>query len=240
MKSASAQNNLLIPVIATGVAIIAVLWFAAIAPKRSDRANVGKQVSSQEARLSAARKQISKFEASKKQFAGLLVELRRLDIAVPARGDISALLREVQRRARLRRSDLRLASLKASGPAADGSTPITPGAAIGPSGMATLPFTFSYTGEYFDLLKIMRAVRDAVTVRAGNLSIDGRLLTIDAVSFRRPEEKSTLTKVVLNATAYIAADASKPVAATAAPAGSAAAEPAAAGSAPATAPKAGS
>ncbi|MGH2840309.1 MAG: hypothetical protein ACRDKY_05740 [Solirubrobacteraceae bacterium] len=210
MRSASAQNTLLVPVIATGVALIAVLWFVAIGPKRSDRADAAQKVSAQQGRLEKARKQVTEYTASRKRFAGMLVELRRLDVAVPARGDISGLLREVQRRARLRHSDLRLATLKTAAARADGTKPVTPGASEGPGGLAALPFTFSYTGRYFDLLKVLSAARDAVTVRSGNLSIDGRLLTIDGVSFGRPTPDSKLTRVVLNATAYIAADATKP------------------------------
>ncbi|MDQ3675879.1 MAG: hypothetical protein M3401_03595 [Actinomycetota bacterium] len=209
MRPASAQHNLLVPVLASGVAIIALLWFAAIGPKRSDRAHSGDVVSTQQQRLDRARKQITAYTASRERFDGMLVELRQLDIAVPARGDISGLLREVQRRARLRNSDLRLATLKTSAGVAGSAKPATPGAAPGPGGLSALPFTFSYTGRYFDLLKLMRTVREAVTVRSGNLSIDGRLLTIDGVSFRRPNPASKLTKVVLNATAYIAADTTK-------------------------------
>jgi hypothetical protein len=163
----------------------------------------------------------------------LLVELRRIDVAVPAHADISGLLREVQRRARARNSDLRLATLKAaSAPADPTKQPVAPGAMAGSDGMSALPFTFSYTGRYFDLLKVLRAAREAVTVRSGNLSIDGRLLTIDGLSFERASGESTLTKVVLNATAYIAGDPSRPPAAAA----DAAAAPAATAAEPAPPP----
>jgi Tfp pilus assembly protein PilO len=234
----SAQNGLLVPVIATGVAVLALMWFALIGPKRSENARLGAAVSIQEQRLAKSKQEVADFGAQKKRFPGMLIELRRLDIAVPARADIEGLLREVQKRARLRQSDLRLASLSngsatASTGAPATTPPVAPGATAGPDGMATLPFTFSYTGRYFDLLKVLKAVRDAVTVQSGNLSIDGRLLTIDGISFHRPDPAAKLTSVVLSATAYIASDATKkPADAGAAPAQTA--DPAASAPAAAT------
>jgi hypothetical protein len=210
MRKLSAQNTLLLPVIATGVALFALIWVAALAPKNAESRKAHNAVIKQEQRLDKARKQVVAYTASRKRFEGMLVELRRLDLAVPARADISGLLREVQVRARLRDSDLRLATLKSDAAATGSAQPVTPGATAGPGGLSALQFTFAYTGRYFNMLKVLHAVRDAVTVQSGNLSIDGRLLTIDGVTFQRPDATSKLTKVVLNATAYVAADSAKP------------------------------
>ncbi|HVF78561.1 MAG TPA: hypothetical protein VNA28_09705, partial [Solirubrobacteraceae bacterium] len=90
------------------------------------------------------------------------------------------------------------------------------------------PFTFEYTGKYFDLVDILKTVRRSVRVTSGDLNVDGRLLTIDGLSFKRIDPSAQLTKAVLNATAYIAVDG-----ATAAPATPAAADPAVPAPAPA-------
>lgn len=201
------QVRMLAATIATGVALFAALWLLAIAPARSDRAEVDDSVVRQEARLAAAKTNLTTYTASRTQFSGLLTELRGLDKAVPARGDISAMLRELQRRAKVRNSDLRLVALKDPGGAAvNGPTPSTPGAITGPGGLSALPFTFEYTGRYFDLLDILKTVRRSVRVTSGDLSVDGRLLTIDGLAFNRVAGDTRLTKAVLNATAYIAPD----------------------------------
>lgn len=211
--------------IAIGVALLAALWFLAIAPKRSDKATVTANVAAQQARLDAAKSQVATYTASRNQFAGLMTELRSLDRAVPSRGAISVMLRELQRRARVRGSDLRLVALKDGGSptagAAGGAS--TPGAVAGPGGLAALPFTFEYTGRYFDLVDILKTVRRSVRVTSGDLDIDGRLLTIDGLSFNRVDPGARLTKAVLNATAYVAPDGAK--AALPAPAGAAPAAP---------------
>ena len=234
------RPNALAMTIALGVAVLGGLWFAAIAPKRAEKATVDANVAAQQTRLDAAKAQVAAYAASRKQFSGLLSELRRLDKAVPARGDIAVMLRELQRRAKVRDSDLRIIALKSPEQAASAGAPATtPGAVAGPGGLAALPFTFEYTGRYFDLLDILRTVRRSVRVTSGDLNVDGRLLTIDGLSFKPSDGDIRLTKAVLNATAYIAPDGAAtpqpPTNPQAAAATAAAATPA-----PATAPNGGS
>ena len=190
--------------VVVGLALFAALWIVAIGPKRSEKNDVSANIAAQQARLAAARTQVSTFEASRKQFSGLLTELRGLDRAVPARGEISAMLRELQSRARVRGSELRLVALKNPEAPPPGSATTTPGAVTGPGGLSALPFTFEYTGKYFDLLDILKTVRRSVRVTSGDLDVDGRLLTIDGLAFNRVLGDAKLTKAVLNATAYIA------------------------------------
>lgn len=190
-----------------GLAIVAALWMLAISPKREERTEVKANVAAQEARLSTAQAQLASFELAKQQFPVKLAELKRLDEAVPARGAISSLLRQLQRRAKVRNSNLRLVALKAgtSAPGSAGGVS-TPGATAGPNGLAALPFEFEFTGEYFDLRDILATVRKSVSVKKDKINVSGRLLTIDSVSFSRPEADSTRTRAKLSATAYIAPD----------------------------------
>jgi Tfp pilus assembly protein PilO len=198
-------------VVLAGIAILAALWMLAISPKREERAQVKANVTTQEARLQTAQAQLASFEAAKQAFPAKLAELKKLDKAVPARGAISSLLRQLQRRAKVRNSSLQLVALKAAGPAAPTTgaatdKPLTPGATVGPDGLAALPFTFEFTGEYFDLRDILATVRRSVSVRKDKIKVGGRLLTIDGLSFIRTDPTSTRTKATLNATAYIAPD----------------------------------
>lgn len=191
-----------------GIAILAGLWMLAISPKREERTQVKANVAAQEARLATAQAQLASFEATKSQFPAKLAELKRLDEAVPARGAISSLLRQLQRRAKVRNSNLRLVALKSASAVAPSSAGgvSTPGATVGPDGLAALPFEFEFTGEYFDLRDILATVRRSVSVRKDKIKVSGRLLTIDSLSFTRADPDSTRTKATLSATAYIAPD----------------------------------
>jgi hypothetical protein len=194
-------------VIFAGLALLAALWILEIAPKRSENASVRANLATQRSQLGTASTQLAGYTTSHKQFTGLLSELRELDEAVPGHGDIAAMLLRLQRRARARGSDLRLVALKeGTQPAPGTGTEQTiAGAVAGPGGLLALPFTFEYTGRYFDLLEILKTVRRSVRTAGGDLAIDGRLLTIDGLAFNRIEG-TKLTKAVVNATAYIAPD----------------------------------
>ena len=204
----SNERSAIILVVLAGIAIVAALWVLAIGPKRSESAEVRDNVSAQQQRVSESQAQLASYQNARKQFPGMLSELKSLDKAVPARAKISSLLRQIQRRADVRDSELRLVALKAAAavPAAGGATPVTPGATIGPDGLSALPFTFEFTGRYFDLRDILQTVRRSVSVRSGDVKVSGRLLTIDGVSFTRTDPASPLTKAIVNATAYIAPD----------------------------------
>jgi hypothetical protein len=229
------QQRPLAATIVAGLALLAALWLLAIGPKRSERAALSANVVAQQTRLDAGKAEVAMSTASRKQFSGLLTELRGLDEAVPARVDVSAMLRELQRRAKVRDSELRIVALKDPGGAVPGMMPGTPGAITGAGGLSALPFTFEYTGRYFDLLDILKTVRHSVRVTSGDLNVDGRLLTIDGLSFNPVAGNTKLTKAVMNATAYIAPDAAAAAPAPPAATPGAPAPPAATPAAPAPA-----
>jgi|GEM_PF-3369112 len=219
----SSERNAIVLVVLGGLALVALLWMLAISPKRTEKAEVRDNVTAQQGRLQTAQSQLASYEAARKQFPGMLAELKTLDKAVPARGAIASLLRQIQRRAKVRDSDLRVVALKSAAavPAAAGATtaPVQPGATVGPDGLSALPFTFEFTGRYFDLRDILATVRRSVSVRSGDVRVSGRLLTIDGLTFTRTDPASPLTKAIVNATAYIAPDGATtqpPAAATAA------------------------
>jgi Tfp pilus assembly protein PilO len=214
IASASPHQRMMIATIVAGAALLAALWLLAISPKRSESAAVSKNVGTQQQRLSAAQTQLASYQSAKKQYPGLLAELRGLDEAVPARGEISVLLRQLQKRAKASRSTLRLVSLEggtataAPAPAAGGSAPpatLTPGAVLGAGGLAKLPFSFEYSGRYFDLVHILAAARRTVSVKSGDLKINGRLVTIEGLTFQRETADSSLITASVSGTAYIAA-----------------------------------
>lgn len=232
ISSASPHQRMILGTVLAGVLVLAALWLLAISPKRSESAQVRDNVAAQEQRLDAAQTQVAAYEEARKDYPRNLRALGRLDKAVPARGEISTLLRQLQKRANVRNSALRVAALKpaaakAATPATSGATTAfspgaagatsgapTPGATVGKlGGVATLPFTFTYTGKYFDLVNVLKAARRSVTVRSGHLRIDGRLVTIEGVSFERPKVDSDEITAAVSGTAYIAAAPATPPAA---------------------------
>jgi Tfp pilus assembly protein PilO len=200
--SSNERSAIAVAVLA-GLAIVAAVWILAISPKRAEEADVQANVATQTTRLTAAKAQVASYQGARKQFPGMLAELKSLDKAVPARAAISSLLRQLQRRADVRGSELRLVALNPGAQAAP-----APGTTTGPAGLSAMPFTFEFTGKYFDLRDILATVRRAVHVKAGDVKVSGRLLTIDGLTFTptTPGAGASDTKAVINATAYIAPD----------------------------------
>jgi Tfp pilus assembly protein PilO len=201
-----------------GAAVLALLWVFAISPRRADSATVKDSVAAQELRLGTAKTELASYKQSRAQYPGLLAELKRLDEAVPARGAISELLRQLQKRANVRHAQLRVAALKPSGAPTPGA--LTPGATAPSDGISSLPFTFTYTGRYFDLVQVLAAARKAVTEHAGDLKVDGRLVTIEGLAFEPNAGGSREIQASISGRAYIAA-ATEPPTPSAVPAASA-------------------
>lgn len=221
INSASPHQRMIIGTVLVGAVLLAALWLLALSPKRSESAQVRSNVAAQEQRLSAAQAQVASYTASRKDFAKNKAELAHLARAVPSHGAISSLLRQLQKRASADKSALRLAQLQpaASAPVVPGApvaaTDVTPGATPdGAGGLSTLPFTFTYTGKYFDLVNVLKAARKAVSVKSGKLKIDGRLVTIEGISFQRANPLDSLITASVSGTAYIASTTPEPAAPT--------------------------
>jgi Tfp pilus assembly protein PilO len=215
IKSASPHQRMIVGTLIAGAVLIAALWMLVLAPKRAESAEARTNLAAQQQRLSDAQTQLAGYETARKQYPGLLAEMGRLDLAVPARSAIPKLLRQLQKRARLRHAELRLAALKPGAAGAAGAN-LPPGASPRAGGLAALPFTFTYAGKYFDLVHVLAAARKAVTVKSGDLKIDGRLVTIEGVSFARQDPESPTITASIAGTAYIAAAATMPPITTAA------------------------
>jgi Tfp pilus assembly protein PilO len=80
------------------------------------------------------------------------------------------------------------------------------GAAVGPDGLGTMPYSLSFSGNYFQVADFLKGVDDLVHVR-GNAGVaaDGRLLTINGFSLSSPDGlgPNPKLKVSLSVTSYV-------------------------------------
>jgi Tfp pilus assembly protein PilO len=103
---------------------------------------------------------------------------------------------------------------------------LPPGAAVGSAGFPTMPFSFVFSGTYFDMERFFGDVQSFVKVNGKQVDANGRLLSIDGFGLVAGPGGFPNVKANIVATAYLrtAADDSTssaaPGAATATPAGS--------------------
>lgn len=190
-----------IVLIVVGVlATLAAFWFLAISPKRKDANDLGTQISQAQARLATAQASASSAEAAKAKYTSDYATVARLGKAVPVDDDMPSLVYQLEQTAKANKIDfrsIRLVGSSSSGPATaataatagSSSTPgstvaaaLPPGATVGSAGFPTMPFTFNFTGSFFDLQRFLKSLDGLTSVKGKSISVKGRLLTVDGVS----------------------------------------------------------
>lgn len=79
-----------------------------------------------------------------------------------------------------------------------------PGTVVGPAGMLTVPFSFTFDGGYADLQRLLKAVHGAARRDGhGKFRISGRLLTVDGFSLVAGRGGFPKLKALVSATAYV-------------------------------------
>ena len=64
------------------------------------------------------------------------------------------------------------------------------GASVGPAGLGVMPYQLTFTGQFFQIADFMKRLDAMVHTRQGTVSVDGRLLTVDAFTLA-PIQAST-------------------------------------------------
>jgi Tfp pilus assembly protein PilO len=212
------------------LAAVAGFWFVALAPKRSEVARLDSDLAVQRDRLQTAQATAADAGEARARYAADYATVVRLGKAVPTDDEMPSLLYQLEAAADGAKVDFR--SITRSGGAAgaapggstDGaaatsaqsgsssagatgsgaaSTALPPGATVGSAGLATLPFSFTFRGSYFQLEKFLRSVDGFVTSRKGTVSVRGRLLTVDGLSLAPAEDSFKSIEARVTATAYL-------------------------------------
>jgi hypothetical protein len=136
-------------------------------------------------------------EAAKSSYAQDYAQIARLGEAVPSDDNVPSLIYQLQNAASSTGVDFRVLKLNpgaSSGPVATPTTvagastsqastaALPPGAAVGPAGFPTLPFTFTFRGNFFHLSDFFGRLDKFVSATNRNVSVSGRLMTVNSIS----------------------------------------------------------
>lgn len=198
-------------VAALGVAF----WILALGPKREEAKELGAKVEKLEASLAQHEAEVAEAEAARDEFPVAYQQLVVLGKAVPGDDDTASLLVQLSRiaqRTGVRFGEFKLSSggggeAPAPAPAPEGSeaegtpsaNPISPteaaastlplGATIGPAGLAVMPYTLSFNGDFFTLADFIKGLDSLVKTTNEEVAVNGRLITIDGFSLVPDENK---------------------------------------------------
>jgi hypothetical protein len=176
----------LTPVLAVALAIlVAVAWFALIAPKRARGAALDEEKAELQTKIAlASTPQESEGPAVVKID---VADIFRLAKAMPDREDMSGILLELD---------------AVSTAAGVEFLSIQPGATVTYAGYYATPVTLTFSGNYYDLTDFLFRLRNLVSVRDGVLEANGRLYTLDALDFEESGEGFPRIEAVLTVSAY--------------------------------------
>jgi hypothetical protein len=229
------QRDRIILGVVAGIAILAGFWFVVLTPKRKEAADLDTQITTQQERLDSANARISAGQAARKGFAEDYATVAKLGKAVPPSDQTPSLVYQLESTAKRHSVDFRTLKLRAqaggaaapaaaqaaaAAAAANGTTPAggqaaptqaaaataPPGAAVGPAGFPTLPFTFKFEGDFFRMERMLSAIeRFTSTVASGDkVFVNGRLLTVDGFSIGESKLRPfPYIQASVTATAYV-------------------------------------
>ena len=211
----STRDRFMIGVVAVA-AVVAAVWFLAIAPKRQEAADLGAQLGQAQARLDAASARGSAGEQARASYRKDYATIARLGKAVPPRADVASLVFQLEAAARAAKVDFRsvtVATTPATAPApasaskdagAKASGTATGTAAPAATPVDSQPFTFSFEGTFAGLRRLLAAIDRFSRVDGGTLAVSGRLLTVDSVVMTAGRGGLPNVKADITAKAYVA------------------------------------
>jgi type II secretory pathway pseudopilin PulG len=184
------RRDRMVVVIVACLALVAGSWMLVIQPKRSQASKLGGQLTAEQSALDSARAQVQAGEAAKRSFPSDYATIARLGEAVPLDDNVPSLVYQLQHAASATGVDFRALQLQggsgatstAGAAAAASSATLPPGATVGAAGFPTLPFSFTFEGNFFHLADFFARLQNFVVATNQNLSVSGRLLTLNAIS----------------------------------------------------------
>jgi hypothetical protein len=188
----SARDRLLISIVVSIAAVVAA-WMLIVAPKRQEAARLGARISAAQAQLRSAASQAAVAIADRRAYAANYAAVARLGEAVPTDDDTGSLIYQLQAAASgsgVAFQSLVLNASTSASPAPSSSSgassalaaQLPPGASVGPAGFPTMPFTFTFQGNFFHLSSFFARLQRFVTATARGIQVRGRLMTLNAIS----------------------------------------------------------
>ena len=186
------SNKILLSVVALGAAIAA-FYFFVLSPKRAEVAKLDTDIAAQKAEIEQARLTLAGYEEAKRTYKKNYATLARLGKAVPADDDVRSLM--VQLESTADRSGVTFEKIEmannlggeapatgATAPAA-GTIAAAPGTVPVAGGvLSAMPFSFSFTGSYFDLTAFFARLEHYVSLNNAKLDSTGRLMRLESIS----------------------------------------------------------
>jgi Tfp pilus assembly protein PilO len=223
-------NKILAAVVAVGLAAFG-FYYLALAPQRAEVTRLDREIAKKSAEFAAAKSQLATYEQAKASYKRNYATLARFGKALPADDDVRSLLVQLEDAADRSGVDFEKIELgmgvggAAGGqpaeekPSGDGLAP-APGAVPVANGvLSAMPFSFAFTGSYFDLSAFLARLERFVTMNNRQLEATGRLLRLESVAVTPAPAGFPRMQAQISATTYLVPPVEAVAGATTPPAG---------------------
>lgn len=184
-------------------ALAVAFWMLALSPKRKEADELSKQVTQTQESLAQYEGEVAQALQARREFPVDYQQLIVLGKAVPGGDETASLLVQLNRIAERTGVDFQSLSLAAASGAeappppeestsSRESSPVSAtevaastmplGAAIGPAGLAVMPYSLTFKGNFFQMANFIKGLDSLVKIKNAQVSVDGRLVTIDGFS----------------------------------------------------------
>ena len=186
-------------------------WMLLLSPKREEASKLGAEVEQVESSLAQHEAEIVTAEEAREQFPVDYQKLVVLGKAVPAGDETASLLVQVSgiaKRAGVEFKDISLSegggeSGEAPAASSAGAAPASPteatasllplGVAVGPAGLAVMPYSLTFDGNFFQIADFIKGLDSLVKTRGEEVTVRGRLVTIGSFSLSGESGSDSLT-----------------------------------------------
>ncbi len=186
----SARDRIVLLVIAA-VAVLGAGWMLAVKPARQQASAVESEVAAVRTQLTTVQGEITDAQSARQRYRSAYASLATLGIAVPTSSEVPALMYTIDQASNRKKVEFTSISNGGSGGSGasgrSGSSASSASAAAQSVALTQMPFTFTFNGDYKELIKLLRQL-EGFTVQSptGTLQVSGRLLTVQSITFAAP------------------------------------------------------
>jgi hypothetical protein len=195
-----------------GIALIAFGWLEIVSPRRDEAAKLGSQISTAQAQLDSANQQAALARADAAAFKRNYATVASLGAAVPTDDNVPTLITQLQSAAssaHVSFQSLQVAngtngsSTAAPGAASASRSNVPPDATVGPAGLPTMGFTFTFRGNFFNLSDFFGRIQQFVIAKPNSFDVSGRLMTLNSISLAPAASGFPQIVATVSATGYL-------------------------------------
>jgi hypothetical protein len=210
----TARDRMII-IVAALAALVGAGWFLVLSPQRDQASQLGDQIATQRGQLNSALSDVAAGLAAKREYPHDYATVARLGTAVPDDDGVASLMVQVQQAAQASKIDFRSLNVGggSSAPAPAPATPaaatqattatLPPGATVGAAGFPTMPFSFQFQGDFFQLDDFLGRLQRFLVVRNSAVNVSGRFMTLDGISLAAGPKGFPQIEAAVQATTYL-------------------------------------